>query len=269
MAACCKSFKFWVLCLLQSVFFELKLRRSEALKILKSCKHRANNGPFSPSLQNTNFQTIQPPSNPQSQPPCATKPPSFNSLHFDAEWHWILRGGYQPGVGHLEVGDLLFLPTTPLPKVTLQKHDINVSSCSNAVPGNYNGYNMQMMTMGMQNMQLGQPMYSSPAWSGSYVRQLSATLPKVAPFRNITLTIYRWRRWECKTCILVNQCTRPRIQMQTMDYVVSVSSILIRALQVHIWREFVTQRLGPWHSCWLGIPAFLRYLDCSPSAYHL
>jgi len=63
-------------------------------------------------------------------------------------------------VGHLEVGDLLFLPTTPLPKVTLQKHDINVSSCSNAVPGNYNGYNMQMMTMGMQNMQLGQPMYS-------------------------------------------------------------------------------------------------------------
>jgi hypothetical protein len=29
-----------------------------------------------------------------------------------------------------------------------------------AVPGYYNGYNMQMMTMGMQNMQLGQPMYS-------------------------------------------------------------------------------------------------------------
>jgi hypothetical protein len=148
-------------------------------------------------------------------------------------------------VGHLEVDDLLFLLTTPLPKVTLQKHDINVSSCSKAVPGHYNGYNMQMMTMGMQNMQLGQPMYSSPAWSGSYVHQRSATLPKVAPFRNTTLTICRRRRWECKTCILVKQCTRPRVHMQTMDYVVSISSIFIQALRVHIWREFVKQRLGP------------------------
>jgi len=34
------------------------------------------------------------------------------------------------------------------------------TASSYAVPGYYNGYNMQMMTMGMQNMQLGQPMYS-------------------------------------------------------------------------------------------------------------
>jgi hypothetical protein len=28
------------------------------------------------------------------------------------------------------------------------------------IPGYYNNYNMQMMTMGMQNMQIGQPIYS-------------------------------------------------------------------------------------------------------------
>jgi hypothetical protein len=111
MAACCKSFRFWVLCLLQSVFFELKLRRSEALKF---CKHHANNGPFSPSLQNTNFHTTQLPPDPQSQPPYATNPPSFNSLHFDAERHWIIRGGSQPGVGHTcTSGQPLFQKSRP------------------------------------------------------------------------------------------------------------------------------------------------------------
>jgi hypothetical protein len=63
-------------------------------------------------------------------------------------------------VGYLVVGDLLFLPPSPLPKVTLQKHDINVCSSSYVVPGYYNRYNMQRMTMGMQNMQLGQSTYS-------------------------------------------------------------------------------------------------------------
>ena len=33
-------------------------------------------------------------------------------------------------------------------------------SAAGAVPGYYNNYNMQMMTMGMQNMHMGQPMYS-------------------------------------------------------------------------------------------------------------
>jgi hypothetical protein len=30
-----------------------------------------------------------------------------------------------------------------------------------AMPGYYNNYNVQMMAMGMQNMQLGQPMYQA------------------------------------------------------------------------------------------------------------
>jgi hypothetical protein len=59
----------------------------------------------------------------------------------------------------MEVGNLLFLLTTPLPKVTLQKHGTDISSSSYDVPGYY--YNMQMMTMGMQNT----------TWSTMYLPQ--------------------------------------------------------------------------------------------------
>ncbi|KAM3078180.1 hypothetical protein ACMFMG_002523 [Clarireedia jacksonii] len=37
-----------------------------------------------------------------------------------------------------------------------------------SVPGYYNPYNMHMMSMGLQNMQLGQPMYSPPNAYGNY-----------------------------------------------------------------------------------------------------
>jgi len=39
---------------------------------------------------------------------------------------------------------------------------------SASVPGYYNPYNMHMMSMGLQNMQLGQPMYSPPNTYGNY-----------------------------------------------------------------------------------------------------
>ncbi|PQE29768.1 hypothetical protein CJF32_00000430 [Rutstroemia sp. NJR-2017a WRK4] len=39
---------------------------------------------------------------------------------------------------------------------------------STSVPGYYNPYNMHMMSMGMQNMQIGQPMYSPPNAYGNY-----------------------------------------------------------------------------------------------------
>lgn len=48
------------------------------------------------------------------------------------------------------------VPGSALGAVPGQTH----GSTPNSVPGYYNNYNMQMMTMGMQNMQMGQPMYS-------------------------------------------------------------------------------------------------------------
>jgi len=59
------------------------------------------------------------------------------------------------------------------------------TASSYAVPGYYNGYNMQMMTMGMQNMQLGQPMYSPQNPYANYGVMYPQTSPRDSQARVI------------------------------------------------------------------------------------
>lgn len=60
-----------------------------------------------------------------------------------------------------------------------------------AVPGYYNNYNMQMMTMGMQNMQVGQPMYSPHNPYVNYGNMYPQTVP---PPRDSQARVIQQRR---------------------------------------------------------------------------
>jgi hypothetical protein len=174
-----------VLCLLRSVLFKLKLRRLEIFRPANTAL-TTDLLPKTPIFIQHNLHQIYNHNNHVLR----ILLPSIPCML--ARKGIVFLEESQPGVGYLEVGDLLFLLTTPLPKATLQKHDTDVSSSSYTVPGYYNGYNIQMMQIGMQKKcnLVNQCSRPSLEWvigtctSGQLLFQMS-------PCRNTTMTIYK------------------------------------------------------------------------------
>lgn len=79
-------------------------------------------------------------------------------------------GGYQSIQSALQASAPPFGPPMTQTVSHVQAHPLTTSSAMPAygVPNYYNNYNMQIMTMGMQNMQLNQSVYSQQSGYGNY-----------------------------------------------------------------------------------------------------